>query len=258
MPGALELLPNRQYQDNDNNEQWLSIIEKGKRLIPLPKSDPYKEIYRVKATGKEIKEQADRKVWGLIDPDLLDPSFTPSTSTTENLSDGDTEDGDNQNQPWDHYLNELAKAEAFHQQLGLKYHSNTFAFHGFGHDSADKIEMQVESVWLEKNPYPKRGFRGRYLNDKGEKRRAILQQPAGRGDGTVPSSSGAALDESINQKPTPLTVKTKHESAYNNKTTRRFVIQSVLTICQQRYHDKRIKSGEGEHFADDKFNSTSY
>ena len=45
MPGGLELLPNKQYRNNDGSTQWLELIDDQGIRKALPKSDPYREIY---------------------------------------------------------------------------------------------------------------------------------------------------------------------------------------------------------------------
>ncbi len=45
MPGGLELLPNKQYKNNDGWDRWLEIIDEEGNRKALPEADPYKEIY---------------------------------------------------------------------------------------------------------------------------------------------------------------------------------------------------------------------
>lgn len=45
MPGGLELLPNKQYRNNDGWNRWLELIDDDGNREALPKSDPYREIY---------------------------------------------------------------------------------------------------------------------------------------------------------------------------------------------------------------------
>jgi hypothetical protein len=45
MPGGLELLPNKQYRNNDSWNRWLELIDDDGNREALPKSDPYREIY---------------------------------------------------------------------------------------------------------------------------------------------------------------------------------------------------------------------
>lgn len=238
MPGGLELLPNHIYKDNSGNKQWLSVKEDSSVTLSLPLSDPYKEIYRVKSTGNEVNN-SDGKVWALIDPDLLDPGRV--IALTSDDDDPDSLDAQAAVKPWEQYLNELAKAEKFQRMVSNKQHDTTFSFHGIGHTSADKIEYVSESVWVEKEPYEKRGFRGRYVlkkDGKSHDRRAILQEPSGDGDGTVPSSSGAALDTKSQKKPAPMGGDMEHEPAFNNAQARDFVVQSILVMCQKKLEQK--------------------
>ncbi len=234
MPGGLELLPNKNYRTNDGKREWLSVSEDGAKILSLPKLDPYKEIYRVQATGSEISH-TDRKYWGLMDPDLLDPSNPPPS----NPDDPNTIMGGARQTGWDKYLTVLGKAENFHNELGTKVHPTTYTFHGTGHKTADRVEMITESVWVEWDSYPKRGFRGRFKNKKGEDRRALLQDPAGTGDGTVPISSATSLDEQAQPSPTPLGTPGEHEPIYKTQAAQNFVIRAVSSLCKKLYEEKR-------------------
>jgi len=91
MPGGLELLPNQFYQDNAGRKQWLIVTEKGKEIIAEPKLDPYNDIYRVKGTGDETKHP-DRKYWGLVDPDLLNPGKKKIHTIDSNTNEFDAND----------------------------------------------------------------------------------------------------------------------------------------------------------------------
>jgi pimeloyl-ACP methyl ester carboxylesterase len=237
IPGGLELLPNKYYCDNEGLKEWLVVKENDKIILSLPKNDPYNEIYRIQGTGNELKNP-DRKYWGLIDPDLLDAAIT---SQSDDPNDPDSIDDRARWSSWDQYLEMLKKAELFHETIKEIAHPFTFTFHGTDHNSSDRVEMITESVFIEWDSYPKRGFGGYYKNSQGKKRRAILQDPDGDGDGTVPTSSASFLDDIAQQIPQPMGTNVEHEPAYKNSQVREFVIRSIVALCVKRYEDKMGK-----------------
>lgn len=232
MPGGLELLPNKDYLDPDGSPQWLRVEYEGKSLLAAPKADPYKEIYRRPATGNEVNHP-DRDYWGLVDPDLLNPDLITGGTSAKDLAaaaaDTDT--------PWDLYLCYIEQAEAFHNTLGTKTHSDTYTFHGTGHDTICNVLMEVESVWIERNSYVKRGFRGRF-NSNGEKWRAWLQKPTADGDGTVSIFSATSLDADAQQRPAPIGVDAEHSKAYDNAEAREFSVTAIAALCEKYYKQK--------------------
>jgi len=241
MPGGLELLPNKHYFDGDNSKQWLTVKHQGRVELALPKADPYTEIYRVKATGDETKHKG-RKFWALIDPDLLDPG-RQVVQANENSLDGLAAAA--AVEPWDQYINQLNKAEAFHTQLKDDFHDNTFCFHGTDHDSAERIEYKTDTVWVERDSYRTRAFWGRFSWNN-QDLRGKLQDPDGDGDGTVGTCSGSAISaqstEQANKreyqrKVLPHSGKMEHEPAYNDTGAREFVVQAILSICQEKIKD---------------------
>lgn len=44
MPGGLELLPNKQYKNNNGWESWLELLDAQGNRTALPKADPYEEF----------------------------------------------------------------------------------------------------------------------------------------------------------------------------------------------------------------------
>jgi hypothetical protein len=133
----------------------------------------------------------------------------------------------------------LGMAESFHDTLGKQAHTHTFNFHGYSKSTADVIEMRVESNWVRSEPYPERGFRGFFTNSAGSAMQAVLQDPAGDGDGTVPVSSSAALDQAGKPAPGDTKVKVEHQPAYEDGTAQKYVIQAINALCKIRYQDRR-------------------
>ena len=117
MPGGLELLPNKRYRDNDGNKHWLVFVNPDGKKTRLPKSDPYKDIYR-----------REEKFYRLVNPDWLDPGALATSQKVYNLS-----------SPWTKYLEYLDIAEKFHFDLQNKIHHDTYQFYSTGIASADRV-----------------------------------------------------------------------------------------------------------------------
>ncbi|WP_298293025.1 hypothetical protein [uncultured Litoreibacter sp.] len=102
MPGGLELLPNQFHKDRAGGTKWLEVTGSGgQKLEELPNGDPYSEIYL---------NQTDW--WKLVDAALVDP------------------EGNNPGRGFGFFTNNLAKAKAFHTNLGdTRFHPNTKMFY---------------------------------------------------------------------------------------------------------------------------------
>jgi hypothetical protein len=262
IPGGLQLLPTKLHRTHELDStnvrkphQWLTVTEDGTTILALPKSDPpnpYRDIYRIKAvvwsrSARPIPRPGETAgmdpFWGLVDPDLLDPGRAhrptrpPNTRDEAHLATSD---------PWAQYIDALDVAERFHDLLGDKTHPRTFCVSGVGHDTADVIELEVSSRWLsEGDPYPNREFRGFFTNSEGKSMKAVLQDPAGVGDGTVVLSSAVALNKQNKQRPGDRDdVEVEHEPAYANRDVQTFVFEAVIALCKMRYEDRRHPLGD--------------
>jgi hypothetical protein len=243
IPGGLQLLPNKLHRTNQGAAQWLTVTENGQAILALPKSDPYREIYRVKAAVRPAAGEKPSKntYWGLVDPDLLNPGYVPPQNP--NARDQMAAAKVSQD-PWSGFLAVLDIAERFHDALGKRAHSRTFCVRGVGHETADVIEMQVESNWVRSDPYPARGFRGFFTNAEGKSMRAVLQNPAGDGDATVVRSSAAALDAPGKQMPGDRAINVEHQPAYENDDVKAFATEAIIALCKKRYEDRRYPLGD--------------
>jgi hypothetical protein len=96
-PGALQLLPTRQYRSD-----WLTIDAPSGRSLEMEPStgNPYKDIYL----------RRDRW-WGLIREEWLNP---PNGMGLK----------------WETYHDNLGKAASFHKAIENSYHFNTYVFYG--------------------------------------------------------------------------------------------------------------------------------
>ncbi len=211
--------------------------------LALPKSDPYSEIYRVKAVVRPApgEKPSNNTYWGLVDPDLLDPGYAPPQNpNTRDQMDAAALSSDS----WPTFLATLDIAERFHDTLGVRAHPRTFCVRGVGHKTADVIEMRVESNWVRSDPYPVRGFRGFFLNADGTSMQAVLQDPAGDGDATVVRSSATALDAAGKAMPGDRAVKVEHQPAFENDDVQAFAIEAIIALCKKRYEDRRYPLGD--------------
>ncbi|MCC6532351.1 MAG: hypothetical protein IT531_07375 [Burkholderiales bacterium] len=239
-PGGLQLLPNMHYKTNGGESAWLHVTDGESRALSLPKSDPYSEIYSIPATGRESSAAPDRKYWGLVDPDLLDPSSR--TRVTAEVSDPNDRlnaqaDPDS---PWERYASYLEQARTFHAELGLQTHDRSYCCWGTGHDTADHIELRVESVVVNWASYPTRGFRGYFQDAHRRWWRAELQDPSGEGDGTVPSSSASSLNSKAG-KTTPhnRAIDVEHQPAFEESETQEYTIAAIVALAALHFVERR-------------------
>ena len=130
MPGGLELLPNKQYKNNDGGERWLELLDKDGNSTALPVADPYEEIYR-----------SEDVYYRLVNPNWLAPGKKEdSSSLHDDLA------------PWDFYLGCLLEAEHFHDDLAKsekKPHPETYQFYSSGIASPDRVVFTHadDSIW---------------------------------------------------------------------------------------------------------------
>jgi hypothetical protein len=240
LPGGLSLLPNKLHVANDGSKTWLTVTQDGKRILERPQSNPYQDIYRIKAIVRPAKgkKPSNNEYWGLVDPDLLDPgnaNAQPAAAAgPPNMNSVDASlpaSGD----PWNQYLKQLKTAEDFHDKLGKQIHPHTFCFRGVGHDTANVVELRVESSWIDMDTYPKRGFRGFFTDASGKSMKAVLQDPVGDGDGTVPRSSAASLDAPGKKSPGDQPIKVMHQPAYESDKAQDYTLQAITALLKLSY-----------------------
>ncbi|WP_246545687.1 hypothetical protein [Pelotalea chapellei] len=130
MPGGLELLPNKQYKNNNGWERWLELLDAQGNRTALPKANPYEEIYR----GQDI-------YYRLVNPEWLNPG---AISKSGKKYQGSTS--------WDSYLECLDEAEQFHDALAKlpeKAHPETYQFYSSGIASPDRVVFTSadDTIW---------------------------------------------------------------------------------------------------------------
>lgn len=128
MPGGLQLLPNKQYKNNDGWERWLELVDSDGNRTALPESDPYQEIYRKKGV-----------YYRLVNPEWLNPG---KSEEIESFESGD----------WKHYLKYLGEAETFHDSIAAvdeRCHPETYQFYSSGIASPDRVVFtrEEDSMW---------------------------------------------------------------------------------------------------------------
>ena len=239
--GGLELLPSKSYRTNDGAIPWLKISDGDKEIRSLPNGDPYSSIYSVQAVVKppEGSGPNDNKYWGLIDPELLTPEL-PQADLDHNDLNYKMQQMKVKDYDWENYISKLGQAETFHDNLDDYIHPKTWRFHGNGLDTSESVKFKVESNGRQSESYPSQGFRGFFRDADGTSKQAVLQNPDGKGDGTVPVSSATFLgtghnspDDPANHEFDPL----EHSKAYNNAEVQRWVICAVKALCKIRYQD---------------------
>jgi pimeloyl-ACP methyl ester carboxylesterase len=183
--GGLQLLPSERY-----GADWLKASVDGKKVMSLPKSDPYAEIYTVQD-----------KWYRLINPEWINPALAKGPSVDEtNIR--------------------LLQAQEFHQDIGAVYHPETYLSYGmdekqkawgditwhtmrasiFGGGMSQMLvyeRLSIESPaanWLVIDDDGDGAIvlnDGLPQNDPGQRFRAEIEEPAQIGDGTVPAERSA-------------------------------------------------------------------
>lgn len=242
--GPLELLPNQLYGSG-----WLSV-EYGSgatatKLFSLPEKDPYDEIYA-----------EPKRWWRLVDPGkLVEPLKQKQPDRIE--------------KEWGKYSVQLAKARAFHHELGSYYHPNTYAH--CGHDRGQlawhRVTWQLEALrdagtglWAKK-PSPEAARNAELTRDpmtgfceirnpltsgkvmyslngvgvtsysSGDFYRARINSRENAGDATVPGHSGLAPRDHV-----PFFARMagfEHQGSYENDKVKALTLYSLISIATQ-------------------------
>jgi pimeloyl-ACP methyl ester carboxylesterase len=243
MPGALELLPNKLYRTNNGSAQWLTYSDS--RGVPdhLPKEDPYTEIYN----KKEV-------VYRLLNPEWIDGRASNDTKGY-NVKNEDF---------WDAYIENLAVARKFHDQLQDQLHPETFQFYSTGIKTADRVEIECKSMQgvhlldalEEADLLEIRDRHGQSLAfeqgfDKWgaglkDTYRYRLKPPCGSGDGTVPDSSARFLKVKVSDwEPGEIPCvdineydenwyRRQHADIYQSKTAIQIAKAAIENLCLNR------------------------
>lgn len=253
MPGVLQLLPSKDYTDNEGRSDWLHI---GYKNWTYPQNgDPYQEIYMV-----------ERAYWRLIHQSYLVP---------ESEEEKDIE------RAWERCKSFLKRAREFHDSSvpDDAQHSRTYHFFGYGtdHPTADDIQYQVEQIaappeerdgiwasvkeaagdavesvkiatqdaadWVTRSNYG--GFVCKFENKKGAMYRGEIQFPGGSGDGTVPASSSTALVGNEGTQHAKGFDGISHDPAYKQPEVQEFTRDTIQKMLLERL-EKMIHQKKGQ------------
>jgi pimeloyl-ACP methyl ester carboxylesterase len=243
IPGGLELLPNKSYVNNRHKKAWLNVTDKnGQVMVNLPEVNPYQEIYRIQAVVKPAagEKPSRNRFWGLVDADLLDPAGNAGRAATPGAnqpnSQLDAAAPPAGAGPFDIYLQQLKKAELFHDDLKHNKHANTRSLRGTGFKTTDAVELKIRAGSAKEVVYKPHGFTAHLTNQAGEYQIAELQNPAGRGDQTVSEESAGALAPPLQD------LKVDHQTAFKDKKVQEWVFNAIIDLCKIRYEEKRGKS----------------
>lgn len=257
-PGGLELLPSKAY---NNGRPWLFLngsgLMNGKDLqtnvAPLPKSDPYEEIYK-----------ADGVWWEMVKNELIDPARMIKKDNPSQRAK-------------DVYFKKIEKVKEFHSKITNKYHPCTYV--NYGHDSkhlsfgtltwtldrplrgltAEQMKrlpratakqigtyrqkiVQEQMVKIKEGKGADANNRDLALENNGIRYISLVSGNLGvfsisnqnaAGDGTVPHQSGSAP---LKQPGVKQVFKMKgfdHQGSYNNTLVRRSVLYSIVKIIKE-------------------------
>jgi hypothetical protein len=237
-PGALQLLPSTTYRKN-----WLQFKDDKNRItLSLPKADPYQEIYLVKD-----------KWWGLVKEEWLRPNQSAAIS-------------------WEDYVENIATAREFHASITSSYHPNTYVFFGDsagGQASYENVTWKLkegnmpeqkkeipssQTLSLPHEKVRELGGTPIYVGGRVEQvtmpamttssrpamvdyQRSIwefnCEKQDGRGDGTVPASSGShPLKYAMNSVRQQFGLQNiPHEGAYKDVIARRVTHYAITKIA---------------------------
>ena len=218
-PGPLQLLPSPEYGMN-----WLKIKD-GDRMVTLPKTDPYSEIYTQRGQW-----------WGLCDDKLINPLDKEKKAIDQDWLD------------FAEIIN--TKVKEFHTQIAGRYHQLTYAF--YGDDTNHKAwgdvvwerDRSSAALWLGGSASIDDVTTGQVIRDTGMGEPMLQQRGGGtsmttkftvkaageNGDGTVPIRSGRAPSQRAKVcVPYP---GVDHEGAYKHQPQRLFTLWAITKIAQ--------------------------
>jgi len=239
--GGLELLPNSLYKTNHGEPKWLKMTKDGLELAALPSDDPYASIYEERKSFLRLAYH----------PEYIDPSALSKASRSTS---------DPYEKAIGSLINNLRVAKLFHQNLGMKSHAITYSswVGGRGLKTWDRIEYRYLRQHME--PYTSYGMDGMptYVDTNPSEGRGtdywsdqhrhgssgyyeILAQD-GKGDGTVPESSGGALKTQSNGLSKKLNYRViesvEHGDFFNDSNVQRFAIGCVMEMTKEQFDKK--------------------
>jgi hypothetical protein len=206
-------------------------------LSSKPKGDPYSSTYHYNS------EDFLRLIYH---PEYLDPGAT----------DPDLQDASTRNRLVKVLVEFMTKVEAarsFHQQLQLQCHPVTYSswVGDKGLSTMDKIEYRFlqphfDVPWSAPDPNPVEGSGIDLWENKSkpsENGYYVMQSANGKGDGTVPTSSGAGLSAKSNGiggklNRLEITEGLEHTQFYNNGDVQKFTLNCIKELAQKHFKDR--------------------
>lgn len=277
-PGPLELLPNQFY---NGGKPWLFVETQAKidepnakpgtasarfekqKLLALPQTDPYEEIY------------GQRDAWyRLVDEAYLDPkgeheqqqAMTGLAPSQEEVEQRRRRQKSRKDTAWKSYIDTLDTAKEFHETVtteGAEFHPCTYAY--FGDDPKQRSFATVTwrgervtkglldeaavrqgrrvgndasgNMSVDFTPAGNKQKTVAYdLFDNSSVRMTISDQDSG-GDGTVPTCSGEAVEGYAKLRATFRMKGFNHQMSYAHPDTRLVTLYSVLAIAKEKAFD---------------------
>lgn len=239
--GGLELLPGKHYVTSQGSSRWLEIADLpgGSHFLPL-RNNAFTDIYRVPAVVREGPGSGatHNAYWGLVDPELLTPEGV--STKTDNVLDDGADAMQAAATPWTGFLANLAQAESLQDALGTYRHPKTWWFNGGGLDTAEGASYAISSNWVRSDNYPTRGFRGFLRDQAGSSMQAVLQDPTGNGDGTVPIMS-SSFNGNLSPSPAAPANRTfdglAHQPAYGDGDVRTWATAAITAIIGMHFKE---------------------
>jgi len=253
-PGGLELLPTKDYTQNDEGKQWLHVTLQNGKMLSLPQYDPYAEIYRIGENVNIVTQKKDATFWRLVNPNWLDPGGSGANNPY-----------DKQKDSWGNYVKCIKKAEEFHDDLKIQCHKNTYQFYSSCLNTVDKISFTHEELKLNAyegvalgidyaRPTTRATSRGNcvmYIDNLDQEIASPLPKKLKTtflafmsrindyregGDGTVPDSSGSALKGEEILKVSKFK-RYEHQEVYQKREARDFVITAIRNLALKRIEE---------------------
>lgn len=189
-PGALELLPTRQYraQSGGQSRHWLSVEYNGQRRS-LGESDPYADIYL---------NNTPEAWWRLVKEELIDPAGREDREKAEK-NEKKIIDGNAKKSGFSRFKNAMKDAQDLQRLIEDKYHPQSYVFYAADPERAcwNEVVWRCSSGNLNGGPAKAEtvcdDFNGTVKLLLDDKRYSFkIDGPGGPGDGTISEESGSA------------------------------------------------------------------
>jgi hypothetical protein len=246
--GGLELLPTTLYKANNGSATWLSQTKDGATIDSGPKGDPNPSIYENTSDFLRL----------IYHPEYLVPEDQTTdrapTSTNSVLREAKA-----------NFIGKMETARSFHAQLQLQCHPVTYSswVGDNGLNTLDTVEFKFRQKHVDFDPalYYNSGFAASpyggpiVVDPNPEEGSGVdlwnnpanpsqdgyyeVQSASGKGDGTVPRSSGAGLSaqsKGIGEKlNTKVISSVEHSDFYNNGEVQKFTVNCIKELAKKQF-----------------------